>query len=82
MGRNRVSDDADHIPTDPKDLNPSKAPPPAPWPIPDFEAREINNPLTHGQGNLPEDVRPDDPYAIFSLSRPRGRSWRKRSIVA
>ena len=25
MGRNRVSDDADHIPTDPKDVRPSKA---------------------------------------------------------
>ena len=67
MGRNRVSDDVDHIPTDPKDQTPSKAPPPAPWPIPDFIPREINNPLTHGQGNLPEDIKPDDPYAIFSL---------------
>ena len=67
MGRNRVLDDADHIPTDSKDLNLSKAPLPRPWPIPDFEPREINNPLTHSQGNLPENVRPDDPYTIFSL---------------
>ena len=67
MGRNRVSDDADHIPTDPKDVRPSKAPPPAEWPIPDFQPREINNDLTHGEGNLPDHVKPDDPYAIFSL---------------
>lgn len=67
MGRNRVLDDVDHIPTDPKDLNPSKAPLPIPWPIPDFEPREINNPLTYGQDNLLENVRPDNSYEIFSL---------------
>ena len=66
MGRNRISDDVDHIPTDPKDLKPSKAPPPAVWPIPDFQPREINNDptmedLTHGDGNLPDHVKPDDP---------------------
>ena len=67
MRRNRVSDDIDHILTDPKDLNPSKAPPSTPWSISDFKPREINNPLTHGQDNLLENVRPDDPYTIFSL---------------
>ena len=36
MGRNRVSDDADYISTDPKDVRLSKAPPPAEWPIPNF----------------------------------------------
>ena len=29
MGRNRVLDDLDHISVDPKDVKPSKAPPPA-----------------------------------------------------
>ena len=45
MGRNRTSDDADHIPIDLKDVGPSKAPPPAVWPIPDFQPREIDNDL-------------------------------------
>ena len=67
MGRNRVSDDADHIPTDPKDVRLSKAPPPAEWPIPNFQPREINNDLTYSEGNLPDHVKPDDSYAIFSL---------------
>lgn len=67
MGRNRVSDDVDYISTNSKDQNPSKAPPPAPWSISDFIPREINNSLTHNQGNLLEDIKPDNPYAIFSL---------------
>ena len=70
--RNRVSDDVDYISTNPKDLKPFKAPPPAIWPIPEFQPREINNnptikDLAYNNDNLPDHVKPDDSYAIFSL---------------
>ena len=67
MPRNHESNDLDLVPIDTGASQPAKTPAPAPWPMPTFQPLEINNPLTHGQGNLPEDVRPDDPYAIFSL---------------
>ena len=67
MGRNRVLDDVDYILTNLKDLNPSKDPPPAPQSISNFKVREINNSLTYSQGNLLENVRLDNSYAIFSL---------------
>ena len=67
MPRNHESNDLDLVPIDTGASQPAKTPAPAPLPMPTFQPLEINNPLTHGQGNLPEDVRPDDPYAIFSL---------------
>lgn len=67
MPRTRESNDVDLVPIDTGASQPSKAPAPAPWPMPAFQPLEINNPLTHGQGNLLEDVSLDDPYAIFSL---------------
>ena len=67
MPRYRESDDLDLVPIDPSADKSSKELPPAQWPVPEFNPREINNPLTYGQGNLPSNVKPDDPYAIFSL---------------
>ena len=67
MPRYHESNDLDLVPIDTGASQPAKTPAPAPWPMPTFQPLEINNPLTHGQGKLPEDVRPDDPYAIFSL---------------
>ena len=64
---NHESNDLDIVPIDTGASKPSKASPPDQWPIPEFLPREINNPLTHRQGKLPKDIRPDDPYAIFSL---------------
>ena len=67
MPKTQESNDLDLVPIDTGASQPSKAPAPASWPIPAFQPLEINNPLTHGQSNLPEDVSPDDPCAIFSL---------------
>ena len=67
MPRYRESDDLDQVPIDPSADKPSKELPPAQWPVPEFNPREINNPLTYGQGNLLSNVKPDDPYTIFSL---------------
>lgn len=67
MVRNRVSDDIDHVPIDPKPSKPSRKPPPEPWPLPDYQPIVISNPLTYGQGNLPDHVDSGSPYAIFSL---------------
>ena len=60
MPRKRQSDDADHVPIDPKSSKPSKDPPPPQWPLPDFAPLAIENKLTYG-------ISPDDPYSIFSL---------------
>ena len=67
MPRNHESNDLDLVPIDTGASQPAKTPAPTPWPMPTFQPLEINNPLTYGQGKLPEDIRPDDPYAIFSL---------------
>lgn len=67
MGRNKVSDDIDHVPIDPKPRAPAKKPPPEPWKLPKFKPTQITNPLEHGQGNLPPNVNPQDPLQIFSL---------------
>ena len=67
MPRNKVSNDLDHVKLDPK---PSKAPkgrPPDPWPLPTYTPLRITKTRTHGQGQLPNTIPPDDPYAIFSL---------------
>ena len=67
MPRNHESNDLDLVPINTGASQPAKTLAPAPLPIPTFQLLEINNPLTYSQGNLPEDVRPDDPYAIFNL---------------
>ena len=67
MPRNRISDDVDHVPIDSQNLRASRLPPPEPWPLLSFIPREINNPLSHGQGDLPDGVDPTDAYATFSL---------------
>ena len=56
MGRNRVYDDIDHVSVDNKATKKSKNPPPDPWPLPQFEPLEINNPFRDGQGKLPSNI--------------------------
>ena len=67
MSKNRVSNDIDHIPIDPKDSKPSNELPPTPELIPDFQPLKIDNSLTYEQDNLLEGICPDDSYAIFNL---------------
>ena len=67
MPRNKISDDLDHVRKDPKPAQIPRCRPPDPWPLPSHSPREINNALTHGQGYLPNNMNPDDPYTIFSL---------------
>ena len=66
MGRNRVSNNVDHIPIDAQAKRPSKERPPEPGLLPAFKPMKIGNLLTYGRGNLPTDV-PSDPYTVFSL---------------
>ena len=66
MGRNRVSDDADHVNDEPIATKPAKKPPPESWPMPQFEPLPIKNGLQHGLGKLPQHI-PRTPYDIFSL---------------
>ena len=66
MGRNRVSDDLDHVidaPTTTKKS--SKNPPPKPKPLPPFTPMKISH-LIHGLGKLPIHVA-STPYNVFSL---------------
>ena len=56
MPTKRLSDDIDHVPTDPKPTKKAKKAPPRPGPIPDFRPLEINNQLLHGQSNLPDHI--------------------------
>ena len=58
MGRNRVSDDVDHVEQDPKLTRKSKKEPPKPWPLPSFSLMIITNPLTY-------DEPIDTNFAIF-----------------
>ena len=67
MPRNHESNDLDLVSIDTGASQPVKTLAPAPWLMLTFQPLEINNLLTYGQGNLLEDVRPDNPYAIFSL---------------
>ena len=65
MGRNRVSDDLDHVADAPTTTKKSKNPPPKPKPIPRFTPMKISD-LTHGLGKLPTHVA-STPYRVFSL---------------
>ena len=65
MGRNRVSDDLDHVADAPTTTKKSKNPPPKPKPIPPFNPMKITD-LVHGLGKLPSHVA-STPYRVFSL---------------
>ena len=65
MGRNRVSDDLDHVADAPTTTKKSKNPPPKPKPIPRFTFMKIND-LIHGLDKLSIDVT-STPYRVFSL---------------
>lgn len=70
MGRNRVSNDVDFVQPDQYVVPPNrkaKQPPPDPKPLPHFEPLHIESPHTGGAPNLPPDVDPTDPYALFRL---------------
>ena len=67
MPRNRVFDDLDHVPIESGATKLPKEAPPVPWPVPEFEPLEINNPLTFGRGKLPNSVFADDHYGVFCL---------------
>lgn len=64
MGRNKLSDDVDHVLQDPKPTKKPKIPPPEPWEIPTFSPMEIASPPTYGHSIK---LETDDPYEIFSL---------------
>ena len=66
MGRNRVSNDLDHVNDEPTATTKAKIPPPEPWPMPKFKPLKIKNGLQHGLGKLPQHVS-RTPYDIFSL---------------
>ena len=63
MGRNRVSDDVNHVEQDPKPTRKSKKKPPKPWPLPTFSPMIITNPLTYDE---PIDINFATPYEIFT----------------
>ncbi len=67
MPRSKVSNDLDHVRKDPKPTKVPKEPPPKPWPLPKYTPVKITKPFTDGQGQLPNTIAPDDPYAIFGL---------------
>ena len=67
MGRNKASDDIDHVPIDDKHTNASKKPPPKPRALPEYHPINIKDPFTYGQSRLPPDVDSKNPYAVFSL---------------
>ena len=66
MGRNRVSDDADHVNDLPTATKIPKKPPPKFWPMPKFTSLRIKGDLRHDLGVLPQRVS-RTPYDIFSL---------------
>lgn len=45
----------------------AKAPPPEPWPMPDFQPYLINDSHDYGETNLPANIDSNDPFAIFQL---------------
>ena len=65
MGRNRVSDDLDHVADAPTTTKKSKKPPPKPKPLPPFTPMKIHD-LDHGRGKLPVNVA-STPYRVFGL---------------
>ena len=67
MPRNKISNDLDHVKQDPKPSTVPKGYPPDPWPLPTYVPLKIKQRRTHGQGQLPNTIAPDNPYAIFNL---------------
>ena len=67
MPRNKISNDLDHVKQDPKPSTVPKGHPPDPWPLPTYVPLKIKQRRTHGQGQLPNTIAPDNPYAIFNL---------------
>ena len=65
MGRNRVSNDLDHVVDVPAATKKAKNAPPKPKPIPPFTPLQITN-MECGLGKLPQGV-PCLPYSIFTL---------------
>ena len=66
MGRNRVSDDLDHVVDQPTATKQAKKAPPKQWPMPRYTPLKIKKGPQYGLGKLPSDV-PCEPYSIFSL---------------
>ena len=67
MPRNKVSNDLNHVKQDPKPTTAPKEAPPKPKRLPKYTPVKIKQPYTNNQGNLPNIVTLNDPYAIFSL---------------
>ena len=65
MGRNRVSDDLDHVADAPTTTKKSKMAPPKPKPLSPFTPMKIHD-LVHGRGKLPINVAFPS-YRVFSL---------------
>ena len=63
MGRNRVSDDVNHVKQDSKPTRKSKKEPPKPWPLLTFSSMTITNPLTYGE---PIDTNFATFYEVFT----------------
>ena len=62
MGRNRVSDDVDHVEQELKSTRKSKKESPKPWPLPTFSFMVIINSFTYGE---PIDINFATSYEIF-----------------
>ena len=70
MGRKRFSNDVDLVQPDhyivPENKK-AKILPPEPWPLPEFNPLPINLPFTDGALNIPPNINPTDPLALFRL---------------
>lgn len=67
MPRNRISDDVDHVPIDPKPSSRSTKKLPPPNPLPKYTPMSIQKPWTRGHRKLPPEIDSTNPYAIFGL---------------
>ena len=70
MGRKRTSNDADLVEPNkyivPKNKK-AKTLPPKPWPLPEFKPLLVKCPYTYGAPNLPPNINPTNPLALFKL---------------
>ena len=66
MGRNRVSDDLDHVADAPTTTKKSKTAPPKPKPLPPFTPMKIHD-LVHGRGKLSIKPLHHTEYSVCSL---------------
>jgi len=70
MGHKRTSNDVDLVEPNkyivPKNKK-AKNPPPKPWPLPEFEPLLVKRPYTYGAPNLPPNINPANPLALFKL---------------